>query len=947
MPDFRAVKTRFLAFNRDRLNRMRENLPGRQRDILELLPLLFHVNHRELPGYVSNVAPVGVSDYTPSRRLLAGIAKLAPGFDYRRRALPRYDIQSLFLMGSSGTIAYSTESDFDIWVCHDPALSVVQIAELQQKARAIERWATSFDLEVHFFLMNTDQFREGRVIELSAESSGSAQHHLLLDEFYRTGLLFAGRYPIWWLVPPDEEFAYDDYVRGLISEGIVRENETIDFGGLPRAPAEEFFGAALWQLYKSIDSPYKAALKLLLMEVYAAEYPDVDLLSMRFKRAIHEGNTDITRLDPYIMLCDKLEQYLREQGDEERLAVMRRCFYFKVNERLGDPDTTRNASWRREAMVELTRDWGWGREYLHRLDSRRRWKIHEVLEERQSLASALTRSYHSLSRFARAENMLARINQGDLNILGRKLYAAFERKAGKIDIINRGISDNVREGQLSIHQLGNGRQGGWELHRGKIMFEDINGSKPLKRSRSVLELMVWAWLNQLIDDRTGFTLYTRDSVLTGNEVRSIIKSLDQIFPGSHLAPSTFEELSQAPRLADFNLFVNIGVQPDTERMREGKHLTSNKTDALSYGGVCENQVLKIEQLVRTSWQEVLTFPYVGEEGLFECLAAYLRWSPPSTGMLPPRVKAWCYSSPQSMSIIRRIEELFTDVVDCYYRNNPHYATTRYILLVGQKYHALALEDDKLVHTRIDTHNDLIQYLSMPLPAFSPVRIDRNALTRDILPLIYHNNRPGVVQIYYVEEGQAIYLYFVDERGSLFHRRVARTDVQLLIGQYLRFLRAITARQGMHHAAGHEMAAGNPAIEVFQAHKKYHGKSVLMRYHEEPPGAAQRYFNVQVITGVSAGKRPEFTIYVDDREFSSLEYGDDLYTRVAAHIIELRKNGPRYPIYITDIDLAHEIVGMKSPDQLQTAHYLDYKKQIEDKLNIALATLLEARSAGQG
>ncbi len=946
MPDFRAIKTRFLAFNRDRLTRMRETLRNRQREILDLLPLLFHVNHRDLPGFISEATPVGVSDFSPGLRLLESAAKIAPDFRYRRRALPRYDIHSLFLMGSSGTIAYSTESDFDIWVCHDPELSVVQIAELQQKARAIEKWATSFDLEVHFFLMNTDQFREGRVIEMSAESSGSAQHHLLLDEFYRTGLLLAGRYPIWWLVPPDEEGAYEEYTRRLISDGVVRENETLDFGGLPRAPAEEFFGGALWQLYKSIDSPYKAAMKLMLMEVYAAEYPDVALLSMQFKQAIHAGNVDLTRLDPYIMLGTKLEDYLRGQNDEERLALMRRCFYFKVNERLGDPDTRRNASWRREAMAELTRSWGWTREDMQRLDSRRHWKIHEVLEERKSLVSALTQSYHSLSRFARTQNMLARINQSDLNILGRKLYAAFERKAGKIDIVNRGISDDVRESHVSIHQLNGASHGGWELYRGKVQADDISGSKPLKRSRSILELLAWAQLNQLIDEQTGFTLYTRDSVLTLNELRAIVRALDKIFPGSHLAPSTFEELSQAPRAADFNVFVNLGVQPMSVRVREGKHLTSNKTDALSYGGVCENQVVRLEQLVRTSWQEVLTYPHAGDEGLFDCLAAYLRWSPPSTGTAPPRARVWCFSSPQSMSITRRIEELFADIGDCWYRNNPHYATTRYILLVGQKFHVLSLDGDNLVHQRIDSYNELIDYLSLPLPTFSPVRIDRNALGRDILPMIFQNNRAGAIQIYYVEEGQAVYLYFIDERGSLFHRRVAKTDIQLLIGQYVRFLRAINARQAMHVAAGDEKAAGTPVIEVFQAHKKYHGKSVLVRHSEETDGGAGRYFNVQVITSLSPRGRPEFTIYIDDHEFSSLEFGDDLYRRVASHILELRKNGPLYPIYITDIDLSHEIVGMTSAAQLQTVHYLDYKKRIEDKLNIALASMLETRVSGQ-
>lgn len=35
-----------------------------------------------------------------------------------------------------------------------------------------------------------------------------------------------------------------------------------DLGGLGELSAEEYFGASLWQLYKSVDSPYKAVLKV-------------------------------------------------------------------------------------------------------------------------------------------------------------------------------------------------------------------------------------------------------------------------------------------------------------------------------------------------------------------------------------------------------------------------------------------------------------------------------------------------------------------------------------------------------------------------------------------------------------------------------------------------------------------------------------------------------------
>jgi adenylate cyclase class 1 len=883
---------------------------------------------------------VGVSDYSPSRRALEVVQKMVRELEYKPRALPRFDIFALFLMGSSGTIAYSTKSDFDVWLCHNPDLSAVQLAELQEKASALEKWAATFDLEVHFFLMNCEHFRAGKGVELSDESSGSAQHHLLLDEFYRTGVLLAGRYPVWWLVPAQEEGDYDQFVRRLRQRGDIGDNETVDLGGLPRAPAEEFFGAALWQLYKSIDSPYKAALKLMLMEVYAAEYPQVELLSLRFKRALQEGEADITRLDPYIMLYRRIEEYLGGQNDEERLAVMRRCFYFKVNEQLGRQDEPQG-NWRFDVMKELTRAWGWDRPYLQLLDARLQWKIHQVLEERRSLVSALTQSYHSLSRFARVQNMLAKINQRDLNILGRKLYAAFERKAGKVDIVNRGISNDIWESHLSIHQAAGKENGGWALYRGIVPPEELERAKPFKRSRTISEMLAWCFLNQLVDERTTFALFTRDSALTLNELKSILRGLEQMIPGSRLGDSTLEALSQPPHLARVSLFVNVGLKPATLRVREGKELTSNKTDALSFGGVCENLVLSIDQVAQTTWQEVMTLQYEGEPGLLDCLGAYLQWSPPSTGLPPPPVVAHCFSSAQSASIVRRVEELCADVVDCYYRH-PHAATARYIVAVGTRYYALRLENDTLRHTRLDSYNDLLKYLAAPMSAYSPAVIDRYALGNDILPAIYRNNKPGVVQFYYVEEAASLYIYFIDEHGALFYRRMAKIDIHLVVKQYRRFLAAVGARRGMHKTPDQVPAKAAP-VEIYQAIKRYHGQSQLQRYRSEEADKAYHYFDVQVIAGVSDNNRPEFAIHIDAREFSSLEFGDHLFQEVARYILERRRSGLHYPIYITDIDLSHRLVGVAGAERLQTVHYLEYKKLIEERLNQALAALTQDKT----
>ena len=62
----------------------------------------------------------------------------------------------------------------------------------------------------------------------------------------------------------------------------------------------------------------------------------------------------------------------------------------------------------------------------------------------------------------------------------------------------------------------------------------------------------------------------------------------------------------------------------------------------------------------------------------------------------------------------------------------------------------------------------------------------------------------------------------------------------------------------------------------------------------------------------------------------LEYGSNLYREVARYIVSLRGSGERYPIYITDIDLAPNLLS-EGMDQLQTAHFLKYKKMIEERL----------------
>ncbi|HEY4732315.1 MAG TPA: class I adenylate cyclase [Gammaproteobacteria bacterium] len=944
MFDSNTTKKRFLALNRDHLMRTADALRSRQRDFFDILPLLFHANHPTFPGFITKHTPAGVSDYSPTNRSLETAKKLVRSFEYKKRALSRYDILSMFLMGSSGSIAYSEDSDFDIWLCHRPELNAEQLKELQKKATAIEEWAATFDVETHFFLMNVESFRKGEQVELSVESSGSAQHYLLLEEFYRTGILLAGRYPIWWLVPPEEESNYDKYVHDLKRKRFIRDNEAIDFGGIPRAPVEEFFGAALWQIYKGIDSPYKSVLKLMLMEAYANEYPDTDLICLRFKQAIQDGMTDIASIDPYVMLYRKVEEYLLGCNDTERLEVVRRCFYFKVNEHLGSPDNPKNVRWQREVMKEVTRDWGWSDDYFKLLDARPTWKIQRVIEERKSLVNVLTTSYQFLSNFARKHAELAKINQRDMNILGRKLYAAFERKTGKIEIVNRGISDNILETHLSIHQMASGGQSGWVLYKGIVNIEDTDSIKPLKRAHNILELIAWCFLNRLMDGSTAIALYTRDSILTLRDVGSIIRCLHQLYPDGELKTAGMEELSEAPRFVNTALFINVGIEPLMTHIREGKHLTTNQTDALSYGGVRENLVLVVDQILQTTWQEVMAFRYEGAEGLMRCLSNYILGSPPSQGRPPPRIITQCFTTGRGAAIASRVSKLFDDVVNIYY-SKSYPLTTRYVLRFEHIYFVLYLDKDKLDFDKVGSGDELIRYCAEPSATYRPVVFDRHAQADSILALIYRFSRPDVIQLFYRQAGHVVDIYVVDERGSLFFQCVDNFNIPALLNQYKRFFNSVTYRQNIQISGSPaETAPKKTAVEFYQIVTKKSGKSQLVRSDMPSESDKRNFFNIQVIGDFIDDGKAMFSIYCDEKEFTSLEYGEQVYDEVARHVLERRKSGLHYPIYITDIDLPRTLLGNDTADHVQTIHFLNYKRNIEERLNAALAGFAEQPSA---
>lgn len=931
------LRKRFLDINQGRMARALDGFASRQQGVLKLLPLFFHVNHPLLPGYVSGSTPAGISNYEPDDDVLAEAQRLTRSFSYKtRHGNPPRPILGLFLMGSLGTLAQTDNSDMDVWVCHDASLSVENKAELTRKCLLLESWALSQGAEAHFFLIDSPRFAQGeRDDALSSENCGSTQHYLLLDEFYRTAIWMAGRIPLWWLVPAYEEGRYAEYTHTLLSKRFIRENEVLDLGHMAYIPPGEFIGAGLWQLFKGIESPYKSVLKLLLTEVYASEHPKVQCLSLRFKHAVYCRQLDLDELDPYLLVYRRIEEYLLARNEPQRLELVRRALYLKVNKKLSGPARLRSQGWQRQVLERLANEWHWDARQLMLLDARSQWKVRQVGSERRALVNELNYSYRFLSQFARSQPLGTPTDRRDMNVLGRRLYAAFERRAGKIEHINPGIAPDLAEDTLTLVQSADRREPGqsqWAIYTGNLGIQECENFTPLKRSRELVELLAWSHRNGVIDSSTRMALHPGGSDLSEFELFNVLGSLQQSIDVQANATSD-EQLMQPSLAKQVLLLVNVGIDPLSHHRDLNILMTTERTDSLSYAGVRENLVLTLDQVTINSWGEVLISRYEGAHALLDCLREYLNAL--VAGRPAPQLQVRCFCHNRAPAIAQRVETLFATAQQLLEQERDY----RYLFKVEKHYHLLKLKRGNVSHVALDSLPALFGQLGETQQGYSPLQVDEHALEGQDLALVLAHGRPDCVQVFYRQYEQQAQLYVLDEFNVLWCQRLSYLDEASLLVPLQRFLHSILFRREALRPLQDGLPALVPQVCYYRLLPNGSGtvtgpaRTVEQRHLAQIAGQ-RPFYDIQAIVERTAGGQPQVTLYCNQQEFSELEHGRQLYRAVAEQIIQHRHGGERYRCYITDLDLSAIFTEVTPSSHA----YLRYKTELERSLNSALNSL---------
>lgn len=923
------LRKRFLAVNSDRLERMHQALAPRHRQFLDALPIMFHCNHPMMPGFVARRTPCKVSEFKPEKQDIEYGRAIARSFTVNYEPDIEEEIYGIYVMGSVGTVAQSDRSDLDIWLCHKPGIAYERLQELQKKCELISQWAEQQRLEAHFFLMDYEAFKRGELSQLNTESSGSAQRLLLLDEFYRSAIFIAGRTPLWWFVPQDKESDYENYTSTLVGKRFLPPKQVLDFGGMAKIPGGEFIGAGIWQLYKAIESPYKSVLKLLLLEAYVSDFPDITPLSLTYKQLIYQGEMDIDKLDSYAMIYSRIEEYLLERGQTKRLELARRCFYFKVHRRLTRSSNSSHRPWQREILKRFVDNWGWDDAELQRLDNRAQWKAAEVTKERAQLVHELNHSYQILLEFAQRDLTERSISSEELTVLGRKLQAAFERRPGKIEWINPNISEDLSEDALLVeHYLDETQKEMWRC-------APANAPKrSLKVCNNPSELLLWAYFNGIIGLQTPLELPIR---LPTAEARRLLNVFEQWLP--HMRQSkAHENFLQSARPTHVMLLINVGTSPSPELSQHGLQRLSNNTDALRYGGHSENLIASVDIISRNSWQEIHSRHFEGESALLNVLEEYLQLCLPGTHQAPPELRIECIGSDHASTIAHRVREWFSEISQCFYGRNS--GRTRYLFQMSAKYFCLQFQGLRPKLTSYTSDEALLDSLASEQSSFSPIMIDSRALRDTALPLIASKMRGNTVNVFFRRFDIGMELYITDEKGSLLYEKFrGLMNYNPLIPLH-RFIRSAVNRQARMYP---EVVADFGILPIYFYELLARPNEALHAQQKQVPQQSQSnlIFDVKAIAHVNQSRRITYDFVCDDQEFSTETFGEQLFLVVAQFVLSRRAADESYPIYLTDLDLSlcEKEIGKGKP--LQLVHYIRIKNFLEFKLNQAIGILLRA------
>jgi len=396
-------------------------------------------------------------------------------------------------------------------------------------------------IPVYFFVSDLAAIRSCEFGSVDSESSGSTQQHVLKEEFYRSCMVLAGKIPIWWLCYDSAiPVGYEAACRAADAEDFW-EYDLVDMGDVARIDQKEYFGAALWQIRKSLHFPLKSMVKMSLLQVLLLS-DDAELMCHRFRAQVLAADPDKGFPDYSVFTMLRIfEAYTARKP--AWAGFLAECMYIRCqlnpyNHRLKRKN---------QLAAPLLRRFNLSRERQGHLRQSAQWHFQDQLALGDRLFTLLLEIYREMA--SDFSGIITESDRRDLTILGRKISAFCLKRKFKIALLQ------TPTGRLNLSDLSFSLDNkGWHV------FSGNDRSHSIVTNRNILHAIAFVVWNDLFAIQR-IHMRPNPSSMTHAELINLGRQIGQLFGTYDHLDLPYENYLTAERVTHILVVVGLEKSP--------------------------------------------------------------------------------------------------------------------------------------------------------------------------------------------------------------------------------------------------------------------------------------------------------------------------------------------------------------------------------------------------
>ena len=610
----------FLRYNQSKINRILETLSATDRLVFTLIPRLLHINQEGLPGYIQDDVPCGIHNFKIHQEYQMAAERLFPNVIMRGGENHSSFIDTLLLMGSTGSMAQSPKSDLDFTLLVDKhSVSPERLVLFDKKLKLIEEWTWStFNLEIHFFNNDILDVKNDIFGESDSESTGSAQAKLLKEEMYRTAVITGGKIPFWWIVPLNTDDLMYRNLHHLVktNQTLLNPDDFLDIGNVDDISQDEFFGGSIWALIKSFKAPFKTLIKMGLLEEYMFNNTKSNLLCHDIKKKIFSG-VPYEKIDAYKILFERVEKYFLATKTEHEVDALRIAFYLKTGSKVSNYELVHGSTdLNKKMLIELINGWDWSPEKMEELNTYLNWQMMKKVALGNRTNQILMNSYKKISGAnSKLGSGKSLITERDTHLLGRKLFSFYRKALNKVENLFALVDGETGEKELTffLHQTNPADKGTWYLIRGKILalLELIPPENIIKKASTLQFLVAFTCFNNLYNDDTSLLLRAEQQSIKDQDLRALLSDLSSFLAQVNIADISNEDLLANASIKQAFVIVDFGNPIPKEITIENINECKTQKEYSNYITKRLERIRSVVTIYLTSWGELFCKTYSG------------------------------------------------------------------------------------------------------------------------------------------------------------------------------------------------------------------------------------------------------------------------------------------------------------------------------------------------